>query len=109
MNMTFVHVRTTEDFFGPMFAKEVYIALGSMGTHYLVKSFLDSTNSYHDVRIRWYVPCSVKIPRWSSIFRILSVELWLVLIISILTASISTTINLLKFVRINKTGKSGKK
>jgi hypothetical protein len=92
MNMTFVHVRTPEAFFGSMFAKEVYIALGSMGTHFLVKSYLDSTNSYYEARLRWYVPCSVKNPRWSSIFRILSVELWSVLFISILTAAISTTL-----------------
>ena len=44
------------------------------------------------MRVRWYVPCSVKYPRWSSIFRILSTELWLVLIISIVIAAISTTI-----------------
>ena len=44
------------------------------------------------MRVRWYVPCSVKYPRWSSIFRILSVELWLVLIISIVLATISITL-----------------
>ena len=42
--------------------------------------------------VRWYVPCSIKYPRWSSIFRVLSVELWLVLIISIVIAAISTTL-----------------
>ena len=44
------------------------------------------------VSVRWYVPCSVKYTRWSSIFRILTVELWLVLIISIVTAAISNTL-----------------
>ena len=58
----------------------------------LSKSFFDSTNPYYIMRVRWYVPCSVKYPRWSSIFRILSVELWLVLIISILLAAISITL-----------------
>ena len=42
--------------------------------------------------VSWYVPCSVKYPRWSNIFRILSVELWLVLITSIVIATISTTL-----------------
>jgi len=43
-------------------------------------------------RIRWYVPCSVKYPRWSSILWILCVELWLILIISIVIATASTTL-----------------
>jgi hypothetical protein len=73
-----------------MFSKEAYIALGNIGTRYLFISFLDSTNSYYVMSVHWYVPCSVKYPKWSSIFRILSVELWLVLIISIIFAAIST-------------------
>ena len=44
------------------------------------------------VSFSWYVPCSVKYPRWSSIFRILSVELWFFLIISIVIVAISTTL-----------------
>jgi hypothetical protein len=51
-----------------------------------------STNTYFIKNVRWYVPCSVKYPRWSSFFRILSTNLWLVLIISIVTAVISTTL-----------------
>jgi len=39
-----------------------------------------------------YVPCCVKYPRCCSIFRILSVELWFVLIISIVIVTISTTL-----------------
>jgi hypothetical protein len=102
LKTTFVHVPTPEGFesdegltnnlISAMIAKEVYIALGAVGTHYLNHPFLDSTNSYHTMRLRWYVPCSVKYPRWSSIFRILSVELWLVLIISIVIAAISVTL-----------------
>ena len=55
-------------------------------------SYFDCTNTYYIFSVSWYVPCFDKYPRWSSIFRILSVELWLVLIISIVTASISTTL-----------------
>jgi hypothetical protein len=102
MKMTFVHVPTPEGFetdegltvnlTSVMLAKEAYIALGAVGTHYLIDPFLESTNSYHTMRLRWYVPCPLKYPRWSSIFRILSVELWIVLIISIVIAAISTTL-----------------
>ena len=102
MNMTFVHVPTPEDFklrkelinnlFRALFGKEAYIALGEMGTHFFIDSFFDYTNTYNQMTARWYVPCSDKYPRWSSMFRILSVELWLVLIISIVTAAISTTL-----------------
>jgi hypothetical protein len=102
MNMTFIHVPTPKGFelpnritgnlFRDMFEKRAYIALGQVGMHYLLFPFLDSTNSHSMLRFRWYVPCSVKYPRWSSMFRILSVEVWLVLIISIVIAAILTTL-----------------
>ena len=80
-----------ERMIGGMVSKEIYIALGAMGTDYFNVSYLDNTIIYTMMSISWYVPCSVKYPRWSSIFRIFSVELWLVLIISIVIAAISTT------------------
>jgi len=99
MNMTFVHVPTPEGFeiehgsfinlISPMKEKKVYIAFGDLGTRAI--TIFDSTNSYCFKSVRWYVPCTVKYPRWSSIFRIFSVELWIVLIISIVIAAISTT------------------
>ena len=102
MNMTFIHVPTPEGFevekgvtdnlIRVMLAKESFITLGEVGTHYLIDPFLDSTNSHYIMSFNWYIPCSIKYPRWSSIFRILSVELWLVLIISIVIAAISTTL-----------------
>ena len=102
MNMTFVYVPTPEGFeiekdlinnlVTSMIEKESYIALGSVGRTSLFYTFFDLTNSYFTTSLRWYVPCSDKYPRWSSIFRIFSVELWLVLIISIVFASILTTL-----------------
>jgi len=102
MNMTFVHVPTPEgldvekrspdNLIMDMITKEVYIALGDVAIQFLNNTYFDSTNTYKTTRVRWYVPCSVKYPRWSSMFRILSVELWLVLIISIVIAAISTTL-----------------
>jgi hypothetical protein len=75
-----------------MIAKEAYIALGDVGNHILLESYFDSTSTYNIFTVRWYVPCSIKYPRWSSVFRILSLELWVVLIIVIVIASISTTL-----------------
>jgi hypothetical protein len=102
MNMTIKYVPTpkgfeieeglTDNLTIAMYKKEAYIALGAVGTYYLNDPYLDSTNSYHIMRFRWYVPCHVKYSRWSSIFRIFSAELWLVLIISIVIAAISTTL-----------------
>ena len=102
MNMTFVHVLTPEGFeieigsvnnlVTAMIAKEAYIALGSAIRNFLFYTFFDLTNTYFTTRYRWNVPCSVKYPRWSSIFRILTVELWIVLIISIVIAAILTTL-----------------
>jgi hypothetical protein len=102
MNMKFVHVPTTERFekrtdWGKkvnlsMVRKEVDIALGGLPKSILFHSHLDTTNPYYILSYRWYVPCSIKYPRRSSIFRILSAELWLVLIMSIVIAAISTTL-----------------
>jgi len=93
MNMTFVDVPRPNGYSAmkAFYDKEVYIAFGAIEKHFQITPHFDYTNSYHTSRIRWYVPCYVKYPRWSSIFRILSVELWLVLIISIVIAAISTT------------------
>jgi hypothetical protein len=83
MNMTFVHVPTTEGFemkewsvnnvIKAMIAKENFITLGVVGTYYLIDLFLESTNSYYMMSVRWYVPCPDKYPRWNSFFRIFSV------------------------------------
>ena len=85
-------VKTVDKLQSDMFKKEIYIALGGFGTDVLSVSYFDSTNPYYLMSVSWYVPCSFKYPRWSSIFRILSVELWLVLIVSIVIAAISTAL-----------------
>jgi hypothetical protein len=102
MNMTYVSVPIPEDFekeknyannlISSIFVKDYYIIVGNVGNYFLSNPFFSSTNTYYIMTVRWYVPCSVKYPRWSSIFRILSVELWLFLIILTLTAVISTTL-----------------
>jgi hypothetical protein len=74
-----------------MIAKRVYIALGGVGTNYLLESIFESTNAYIELTASWHVPCPVKYARWSSMFRILRAELWVVLIISIVVVAISTT------------------
>jgi len=99
MNMTFIHVPTTEIFkekknnlLVSLFERECDIILGNLGKTFLLQKLLSSSNSYDILTCSWYVPCPDKYPRWSSIFRILSVELWLVLIISIVIVTISTTL-----------------
>ena len=103
MNMTFFHVptpgvlvdvkgRLSDDLFWVMNRKEADIALGGLDLDYILYSYFDCTNSYYIYSVSWYVPCFVKYPRWSSIFRILSVELWIIVIISIVIAAISSTV-----------------
>jgi hypothetical protein len=87
-----VPIKTLGDVSSYMLAKKVYIFLGSQGNHPIIASLFDTTSVYNMDSFRWYVPCSVKYPRWSSIYRILSVELWVVLIISIVIVAISTTL-----------------
>jgi hypothetical protein len=102
INMTFVYVPTPEGFevecgsvnnlVSAMNAKEAYIALGRVERNLLYYSSFDFTNSHFTTRYRWYLPCPAKYPRWSSMFRILPVELWIFIIVSIVFAAISTTI-----------------
>jgi hypothetical protein len=103
INMSFILIPTTKDFeseegsvvvglINGMIGKKIYIALGGLGTHLLSISFFDSTNTHYLMSFSWYVPCSDKYPRWSSILRIFSVELWLVLTISIVIAAILATL-----------------
>jgi hypothetical protein len=102
INMTSVYVPTSEGFgiekfsvnnlVTAMFAKEAYIVVGGVTSNFLLYTSFDFTNSHYTTTFRWYVPCSVKYPRWSSIFRIFSVELWIVIIVSIVIAAISTTL-----------------
>jgi hypothetical protein len=103
MNVTFVHVPTPVCFemeegslinnlVMGMLGKEIYNAVGDVGTYFFMDSSFGSTNTYYMMRVLWYVPFSDKYPRWSSLFRIRSVELCLLLIISIAIAAISTTL-----------------
>jgi len=103
MNMTFLHVPTTigpmyvkgrllDDLFWALFAKEADIALGVVLLDDILNSYYDCTNTYYMFSVSCYIPCSDKYPRWSSVFRILSVELWIILIISIVIAAIATTL-----------------
>jgi hypothetical protein len=102
MNMTLLYVPTQERFeigkdsvnnlVTALIAKEAYIVLGGVARNSSFYTSFDLTNSYFTTRFLWYVPCSEKYRRWSNVFRILSVELWLVLIISIVSAAISTTL-----------------
>jgi hypothetical protein len=95
MNMMMVHVPTPDKagfnskFKKTYFEKETFILLGGFVKTLKTRSYFDFSSSYLLVNIRWYVPCYIKYPRWSSIFRILSVELWLVLMVSIVIAAIS--------------------
>ncbi|KDR23129.1 hypothetical protein L798_15211 [Zootermopsis nevadensis] len=56
------------------------------------EEYVDTTISYLSRRMLWYVPCAFKHPRWSSIFRIFSPQLWLCLVTTL--AVISTTVTL---------------
>ena len=99
MNMTLVPVPKTNSSevitdipFHVFYGNKNYIILGDLLNLVSMLPFFECTNFYHFTNIRWYVPCSIKYPRWSSIFRILSAELWLVLIMSIVTATILITL-----------------
>jgi hypothetical protein len=99
MNMTFFLGKEGNYFSNPLksllnltLSTKSGIMLGSIAEYSMFEGMLDVTRTYSVVNFRWYVPCSLKLQRWSSIFRLLSVERWLVLIISIVIAVIATTL-----------------
>ena len=63
-----------------------------MGKRILLHSFFDSISTYYIMSYRWYVTRSDIFSSWSSIFGVLSGELWLILNISIAITAISTTL-----------------
>ena len=98
MNMSFIHVPSSErsekkinNLNKSLLLNEIYVILGYMGNCFLLNKLFSSTNSYYIMSYIWYVPCSENYPIWSGIFRILSLQLWIILIISILFLAISTT------------------
>jgi hypothetical protein len=91
MNMSLL-VTTGPEIATRMFTKELHIIVGPfIQTDKLFRIF-DTTSVYHMHTYSWYVPCYAKYPRWSSIYNILSVKLWVILIISIVTVAISTAL-----------------
>lgn len=56
------------------------------------QDYIDTTRSYFTRRIRWYVPCAFKHPRWNSIFRIFSRQLWFSVMISLAVISFSVAL-----------------
>jgi hypothetical protein len=103
MNMTFFHVPKTDNFEKDqenlsrnlnmaLYEKEIFIALGNIAAPLLWNPYIETTSVYFFTSIHWYVPCSIKYPRCSSVFRILSVELWLILLISIVIVVIIITL-----------------
>jgi hypothetical protein len=56
------------------------------------QDYIDTTNSYFTRRIRWYVPCAFKHPKWNSIFRIFSRQLWFCVMASLAVISFSVTL-----------------
>jgi len=94
LNITFINVNirgivNRNDLNMYLLLKKIYIVLGSIGSYVLSNKLFSATNSYYSMSLRWYVPCYDKNARWSSIYRIFTAQLWLVLIISFVIVAIS--------------------
>jgi len=97
LNMTQTYVRTPKSFDANDLSdvvenfkrNEVDIAFG--GVEFIEKmdweGEVDTTSIYFIRRIRWYVPCYFKYPRWSSIYKMFSPQLWVCLILSLVVTS----------------------
>jgi hypothetical protein len=53
------------------------IVIGQVLREEIFGYHLETTRSYYSIRISWCTPCATKYPRWTSIFRIFSVDLWI--------------------------------
>jgi len=51
-----------------------------------VDNFCDYSRSYFTARAIWYTPCAVKYQRWTRFFNILSVDMWICFVLSLVLA-----------------------
>jgi hypothetical protein len=59
------------------------------GLHSELDYFSDYTRSYFSRRFAWYTPCAGKYRRWSRVFNIFSVDMWICFILSLVLAAIT--------------------
>jgi hypothetical protein len=59
------------------------------GLHSELDYFSDYTRSYFSLRFAWYTPCAVKYRRWSRLFNIFSVDMWISFALSLVLAVIT--------------------
>ncbi|PNF33399.1 hypothetical protein B7P43_G04160 [Cryptotermes secundus] len=65
------------------------IVIGQVLREEIFSHSLETTRSYYSMRIAWCTPCATKYPRWTRIFRIFSVYLWIYFILSLVLAIIT--------------------
>ena len=70
MNMSFVLVTLREmysgdilDLYTAMYSKKAHVILGDIVEHSMDEYLLDAKKHYFLGNFRWYVPCSIKLPR----------------------------------------------
>jgi hypothetical protein len=103
LNMTTTYVPPPSSFqdgdlpggFGLLQLDEAHILFGGLESRarWGWEKYIDTTASYLMRHVKWYVPCAFKYPRWSSIYRIFSAQLWVCLILSL--AATSSTVSLI--------------
>lgn len=65
------------------------IVIGQVLRQEVFSYSLETTRSYYSIRVSWCTPCATKYPRWTRIFRIFSVELWISLTLSTVLAVVT--------------------
>jgi hypothetical protein len=65
------------------------IVIGQVLREEIFSCYLKTTRSYYSMKIAWCTPCATKYPRWTRIFMIYSVDLWICFISSIVLAVIT--------------------
>lgn len=65
------------------------IVIGQVLREEIFSYSLETTRSYYSIRIAWCTPCATKYPRWTRIFRIFSVDLWISFTLSLVLAIIT--------------------
>jgi hypothetical protein len=65
------------------------IVIGQILREEIFSFSLETTRSYYSMRTAWCTPCAAKYPRWSRIFKIFSVDLWISFTLSLVLAVIT--------------------
>ncbi|PSN29099.1 hypothetical protein C0J52_28382 [Blattella germanica] len=65
------------------------IAIGCVAITEIFECYEECTKTYYTIRLSWCSPCAIKLPRWNSLIRIFSAELWVSVIFALIIGALA--------------------